>query len=506
MLLFPESFVIMFVFAFQLNINDVDAAYSSRKCVYNEFTKELKCLSLRTLPLIDDSEILYIDLSNNTINTIEDNRLKLENLRTLDISNNKISTIYSTSFRFLTNLENINLSHNNISYINEDLFMFNKKLKNVDLAYNVITHIELLTFKHIIGLYYIDVSFNVLTNLNFLEKIYYPSILVFNASNNNNLYKLNINEIDTINSLKLFNFTNCNKLYCDCLDQPFVCNTISHNFLKNYFHACVEHFKEDNYDDILPNEDEAEDETAKILIETDNSKDNILQVMVNQNISIENDDSSFLEEKTTHESKDFTTLYISLIGISLCVIIILLLVLIIYMIMFNTYKYVNSNREEDKEIQMPEMSTYRQRRKTKISEEEKKELPRNSFFPKRKKEAEHIYETPRPKKDVERKYINILPSNPYAVQKVLDGMYENTIKKISPSSRTYVNQQEYAFSPSELTPPSKPESKPAFTFPSSGYISHQQMQQQHNNKTYYLSSPSSSKKKYLPPLNTCFNV
>ncbi|ABO45380.1 unknown [Gryllus bimaculatus nudivirus] len=493
--------MLLFLLVLLPMVTSIDSAYVIKQCERIDGNEHwLKCQTLKKLPRFNDSNVEFLDLNDNTISVIEDNKLQLENLRSLNIARSKISVVQSQSFRFLNKLEYINLSNNNISYLDEFLFTFNKKLRSIDVSYNIIIHIEFLILKHLHELSYLDVSFNNLNDLNFLQNIYYPSNLVFNVSNNHYLYRLNVYEILILNSIKFFNFNNCSNLHCGCdLNESFMCNEISDNSLKNYFHSCVVDYQNSNY--VQEDEDQEEEENKK-------NNNNNIQVSIVSNVSVETTDIDairFTEKKTEDKStNEITNLYVSVIGICLCIIIILLLLLLFYLLLFYT-----RNLCEAENLPIPEIqnSFYRKRN---LHESVKRKKP--------DVEETHFYEVPKIiRRDAETKYINVTPletdnhtttttsttNGPYAIRKVLDGVYENTVKRIFPFSslernqqqHTYENNVDAVFSPSQST--SSPKPKSLFTF-SSEYMSHQQMKQ-HNNRTV-------SKKKYSPPLNTCYKM
>ncbi|PSN42935.1 hypothetical protein C0J52_18790 [Blattella germanica] len=115
-----------------------------------------------------DFNLQNLDFSGNMILALDDTTLSswgVENLKTLNISNNMITEITEYAFLGLNRLRFLDLSRNNITTIHPDTFCFND-LIFLSLAKNQISKMPLLTFwNEEIALTILDLSDNELIDL-----------------------------------------------------------------------------------------------------------------------------------------------------------------------------------------------------------------------------------------------------------------------------------------------------------------------------------------------------
>jgi hypothetical protein len=127
-------------------------------------------------------EILKLEeliLRDNSISELSESflmRNKLENLNTLDLSNNFISTIELNTFKHSTQLEILNLSNNKINFLSNAVFNGLKSLKSLILKSNHVLNLVPNQFFTLQSLQFLDLSLNRISNLD--------------ATNFNNLIKL----------------------------------------------------------------------------------------------------------------------------------------------------------------------------------------------------------------------------------------------------------------------------------------------------------------------------
>jgi Leucine-rich repeat (LRR) protein len=121
-------------------------------------------LGLTEFPLCLQENIIKLDLSNNSITTVNRDDLRtLKKVKIIDMSYNKIEIVHADTFEDAGDLEVLNLSYNNISNLSPNIFHSNKKLTNVHLNNNMLQMTRNFRWKeHILestSLTYLDVSF-----------------------------------------------------------------------------------------------------------------------------------------------------------------------------------------------------------------------------------------------------------------------------------------------------------------------------------------------------------
>ena len=93
--------------------------------------------NLRTIPTDIPTRTKTIDLSNNSIHTLDNNSFSgLTDVTTIDLSDNEIETVHNNSFAGLNNLANLVLRNNNISSSPACMFLWQKNLRYLDVSWN----------------------------------------------------------------------------------------------------------------------------------------------------------------------------------------------------------------------------------------------------------------------------------------------------------------------------------------------------------------------------------
>ncbi|XP_053213413.1 protein artichoke-like [Panonychus citri] len=183
-------------------------------------------------------QLIKLNLSDNSLKQLEPGVFRTcVSVRTLDLSNNKLNKLENKTHGILEDLlslENFNVSHNLISFVNDRTFPRSPyipyAIKNVDLSYNfiptltpifddglwrverlilrgnIINEIKANVLSNMTELRYLDLSSNQLRKLenvtfgvNTLNKLEYLSIA------ENKLADFNIEEVESMKSLKIFN-------------------------------------------------------------------------------------------------------------------------------------------------------------------------------------------------------------------------------------------------------------------------------------------------------------
>ncbi|XP_011304385.1 slit homolog 1 protein [Fopius arisanus] len=140
--------------------------------------------SLAVVPIQLNPEIHHLDLSNNHIASLQHEVSLYNNLENLDLSSNIIHTLGYENFEWLENLITLNISNNAVRNITKKSLKGLISLRNLDLSNNNITDIEAQSFHTTNKLECLNLSGNSLTSLpeGLLNNL--PSIIVLDLSRN----------------------------------------------------------------------------------------------------------------------------------------------------------------------------------------------------------------------------------------------------------------------------------------------------------------------------------
>lgn len=143
------------------------AALCPAKCRCNDTTLATICSSaaLEVIPLQLNPDLHHMDLSHNKISNLYYSLSIYENLLSLDLSNNNLSSLGSDKFKSQINLKVLNFSRNSIEKLKKDSFNGLKALVNLDLSYNRLEKLHNLTFLELHSLRTIVLSGNRITHL-----------------------------------------------------------------------------------------------------------------------------------------------------------------------------------------------------------------------------------------------------------------------------------------------------------------------------------------------------
>lgn len=143
------------------------AALCPVKCRCNDTTLSTICTSagLEVIPLQLNPEIRHMDLSNNKISNLYYALSIYENLISLDLSKNNLSSLGSDKFKSQSNLQVLNISRNSIEKLKKDSFNGLKALVKLDLSYNRLEQLHNLTFLELHSLRTVVLSGNRITHL-----------------------------------------------------------------------------------------------------------------------------------------------------------------------------------------------------------------------------------------------------------------------------------------------------------------------------------------------------
>jgi Leucine-rich repeat (LRR) protein len=111
---------------------------------------------------IELENIDTLHLGSNVISTVDENAFAgLSNLRNLILSSNKISKLSSLTFGNQVNLVTLDLSYNSISSLNQTgLFAYLRKLTYLGLRYNNMKYVSPTAFSGLNNLQNLALSFN----------------------------------------------------------------------------------------------------------------------------------------------------------------------------------------------------------------------------------------------------------------------------------------------------------------------------------------------------------
>lgn len=156
-----------------------------------------------------------LNLSNNKIVKFESDSFPIRNLVTLDLSNNKLTTLNKTIFERLTKLKHLNLSDNSIGKLEVQIFSHQKQLISLDLSKNNLITFDFHVFSPNLSNWHR--SFFALRIVNGIQSLIDPYL-------NENLQSLDLsnNQLIEMNNFQSGNFSQLSLL--DINDNEFNCS------------------------------------------------------------------------------------------------------------------------------------------------------------------------------------------------------------------------------------------------------------------------------------------
>lgn len=185
------------------NIGSIQNWFDQRK---RNQIKKIEIINNKITKISDSSfrrlqELEYLDLSFNAIRMIENNCFQSSSIKILNIRSNHLEVIKNYYFEHLNDLLILDLSMNRISLINPKSFESQNKLIKLDLSNNQLTQLKSSDFFGLNSLETLDLSSN---KLNYLEESSFKHLnnikeILFSSTEENNLSK---------------NYSN--PIHCDC--------------------------------------------------------------------------------------------------------------------------------------------------------------------------------------------------------------------------------------------------------------------------------------------------
>ncbi|XP_070592846.1 toll-like receptor 13 [Erythrolamprus reginae] len=166
----------MWLFVF--NQDQTVTSYTFNKCeIHNAFGNKTKVLcynqKLLEVPTYLPSKLVFLDLSQNSIPSLEKNDFKnFSHLQALNISQNNISKIEDGAFIHTSHLEFLNLSANQLQLLSSSMFDGLMNLTTLLLASNKIYRINSSAFANLENLKVIDLSSNKLYTLSAMHAVF----------------------------------------------------------------------------------------------------------------------------------------------------------------------------------------------------------------------------------------------------------------------------------------------------------------------------------------------
>ena len=138
------------------------------------------------------SKVEEFDLRRSNLNNIEENAFQdTPKMKSIAMSENKLTSLPDKLFSKLESLEDLYLRHNKISRLDSKIFASNKNLMTLDLSENLLKNIEPHTFDTLTELRTLNLAFNELTEID-------SHIFAFNI--NVDYLELNDNKISSLDS------------------------------------------------------------------------------------------------------------------------------------------------------------------------------------------------------------------------------------------------------------------------------------------------------------------
>ncbi|XP_049795168.1 leucine-rich repeat and immunoglobulin-like domain containing-NOGO receptor-interacting protein 4 [Schistocerca nitens] len=120
------------------------AAICPSKCQCDDETLEASCTdaNLEVVPIQLNPDVKRINLQGNRISNVHFTLDLYSNLRHLDLSRNRISSLGTLNFKLQTKLVTLNFSRNDITSLSKDTFNGLKSVQVLDLSYNQLSSLE----------------------------------------------------------------------------------------------------------------------------------------------------------------------------------------------------------------------------------------------------------------------------------------------------------------------------------------------------------------------------
>ncbi|KAI5750483.1 hypothetical protein M8J76_015956 [Diaphorina citri] len=172
-----------------LALTKLNKAICPSRCQCFDQKLEASCTDagLEVVPIQLNPEVQTIILRENRISNVHYTLSFYIELRSLDLSVNKINVLGSHNFEYQNKLLNLNISYNEISALSKDTFKGLKELKTLDLSYNKISVINKTAFRDTLHLELLILSFNNIT--------YFEDSEIFSSLKSLRILKLDNNQI-----------------------------------------------------------------------------------------------------------------------------------------------------------------------------------------------------------------------------------------------------------------------------------------------------------------------
>lgn len=138
------------------------------------------------------NDLIRLDISENLIHSISFDYQyeQFDNLKSIDLSFNRLNRLNDLSFRNLLNLEDLNLSHNIIAAISDFAFVGLSKLESLSLTGNRLSFVQNVWWSHLKNLYELNLNRNRFTFIQSKSFEALQNLLSLDLSSNK-IYRIN---------------------------------------------------------------------------------------------------------------------------------------------------------------------------------------------------------------------------------------------------------------------------------------------------------------------------